>query len=59
MSGEESQRDKTVYHKGTSLQVIRYRDWKAHFVVQHHGWAGPKDELNVPLLFYLRRAPYE
>ena len=38
---------------------MRHGDWKAHFVVREHGWAGPKDELNAPLLFNLRRDPYE
>lgn len=57
--GEESNRDEIVYYEGTNLQAIRYRDWKAHFVIQNHGWAGPKDELNAPLLFNLRRDPYE
>ena len=27
--------------------------------VQNHGWSGPKEELNAPLLFNLRRDPYE
>lgn len=27
--------------------------------IQDHGWAGPKEELNAPLLFNLRRDPYE
>lgn len=28
-------------------------------MVQNHGWGGPSDELNAPLLFNLRRDPYE
>ena len=55
----ESQRKEIIYYEGRDLQAVRYQDWKAHFVVQHHGWAGPKDELNAPLLFNLRRDPYE
>lgn len=57
--GAESNRDEIIYYEGTSLQAVRYRDWKAHFVIQEHGWAGPKDDLNAPLLFNLRRDPYE
>ena len=41
------------------MQAIRVDDWKAHFVVQNHGWGGAKEELNAPLLFNLRRDPYE
>ena len=55
----ESQRPEIFYYAGSSLQALRYNDWKAHFVVQNHGWGGPKDELNAPLLFNLRRDPYE
>ena len=45
--------------EGTDLQAVRYNDWKAHFTIQEKGWAGPKEELNAPLLFNLRRDPYE
>jgi hypothetical protein len=38
---------------------VRYNDGKAHFVVQNHGWGGAKEHLNAPLLFNLRRDPYE
>ncbi|PYG25550.1 arylsulfatase [Pelagimonas varians] len=54
-----SNRKEIVYYEGTDLQAVRYNDWKAHFTIQTHGWAGPKDELNAPLLFNLRRDPYE
>jgi arylsulfatase len=60
LTGEtDSNRDEIIYYEGTDLQAVRYRDWKAHFTVQEHGWAGPKDELNAPRLFNLRRDPYE
>jgi arylsulfatase len=60
LTGEtDSNRKEIVYYEGPDLQAIRYGDWKAHFTVQTHGWAGPKDELNAPLLFNLRRDPYE
>lgn len=55
----DSSRKEIVYSVGPDLQVIRYNDWKAHFVVQNNGWAGGKEELNAPLLFNLRRDPYE
>lgn len=54
-----SQRHEVFYYSGTRLQAVRYNDWKAHFVVQNHGWAGPAEALNAPLLYNLRRDPYE
>ncbi|WP_120499831.1 arylsulfatase [Roseovarius sp. EL26] len=60
LTGEsESNRKEIIYYEGPDLQAVRYGDWKAHFTVQTHGWSGPKDELNAPLLFNLRRDPYE
>ena len=60
LTGETgSNRAEIIYYEGTDLQAVRYNDWKAHFAVQEHGWAGPKEELNAPLLFNLRRDPYE
>lgn len=58
-ASQTSSRKEIVYYEGTNLQAIRYQDWKAHFVIQNDGWAGPKEELNAPLLFNLRRDPYE
>lgn len=55
----ESNRSEVFYYSGTRLQAVRYNDWKAHFVVQNHGWGGPSEQLNAPLLFNLRRDPYE
>ncbi len=55
----DSSRQEIVYYEGTDLQAVRHGDWKAHFVIQEKGWAGPKEELNAPLLFNLRRDPYE
>ena len=57
--GSESNRKEIMYYEGTNLQAVRVGDWKAHFVVQNHGWGGAKEELNAPLLFNLRRDPYE
>lgn len=60
LTGEtDSNRKEIVYYEGPALQAVRYGDWKAHFTIQNHGWGGPKDELNAPLLFNLRRDPYE
>ena len=55
----KSKRAEIFYYNGTKLQAVRKGDWKAHFAVQNHGWSGPVDELNAPLLFNLRRDPYE
>lgn len=55
----ESNRNEIYYYERDKLQAVRVGDWKAHFIVQNRGWGGPKDELNAPLLFNLRRDPYE
>lgn len=54
-----SNRKEIIYYERDQLQAVRYGDWKAHFVVQPNGWAGAKEKLNAPLLFNLRRDPYE
>ncbi len=54
-----SKRKEIIYYEGTTLQAIHYNDWKAHFVVQNEGWFEPKEKLGMPLLFNLRRDPYE
>ncbi len=54
-----SARKEIVYYEGTTLQALRYSDWKAHFIIQPEGWFGPKQKLNGALLFNLRRDPYE
>jgi arylsulfatase len=56
---EPSQRKEIFYYERDRLQAVRVGDWKAHFVVQNNGWSGAKEELNAPLLFNLRRDPYE
>ncbi|MFC1236263.1 arylsulfatase [Vibrio sp. F74] len=55
----ESSRKEIFYYERDKLQAVRVGDWKAHFVVQNEGWGGAKEELNAPLLFNLRRDPYE
>lgn len=54
-----SNRKEIFYYERTKLQAVRVGNWKAHFVVQNHGWSGAKEELNAPLLFNLRQDPYE
>jgi arylsulfatase len=46
-----SNRESVFYYETTTLQAVRHNDWKAHFVVQNHGWGGAKEKLNAPLLF--------
>lgn len=55
----ESRRKEIIYYERTTLQAVRYGDWKAHFIVQNHGWSGAKEELTAPLLFNLRQDPLE
>ncbi|MGB5706450.1 MAG: arylsulfatase [Arenicellales bacterium] len=54
-----SKHEAIVYYEGTTLQALRYNDWKAHFIIQPEGWFGPKVKLGAPLLVNLRRDPYE
>lgn len=54
-----SKRHEIIYYEGSTLQAVRYNDWKAHFIVQNEGWFGPKEKLGAPLLFNLRRDPFE
>ena len=54
-----SKHNEIIYYEGTTLQALRYNDWKTHFIVQNEGWFGPKEKLGAPLLFNLRRDPYE
>ena len=46
------------------LTALRYEDWKAVFMEQKaeatlRAWIEPWTELRVPLIFHLRRDPYE
>lgn len=54
-----SKRKEIIYYERTTLQAVRYGDWKAHFIVQRGGWFGAKERLGAPLLFNLRQDPYE
>lgn len=54
-----SSRKEIIYYEGTTLQAIRHEDWKAHFIIQNGGWFGSKEKLGAPLLFNLRRDPFE
>ncbi|MCP4890488.1 MAG: arylsulfatase [Planctomycetaceae bacterium] len=59
LGAADSKRKEVIYYEGPTLQAIRYGDWKAHFIVQNEGWFGAKEKLGAPLLFNLRRDPYE
>ncbi len=55
-----------IFYFGDSgeLTALRYQDWKIIFLEQERyttlrAWAEPWTELRVPLLFNLRRDPYE
>ena len=59
-----SNRKEIVYYEGTDLQAVRYNDWKAVFMEQRveatlQAWAEPFIPLRIPLIFNLRRDPYE
>ena len=62
---EENPRKEIFYFADTGeLTALRYNDWKAIFLEQEskdtlRAWIEPWKELRVPLIFNLRRDPYE
>ncbi|NBB71672.1 MAG: sulfatase-like hydrolase/transferase [Alphaproteobacteria bacterium] len=62
---EESPRDEIFYFTDDGdLAALRYNDWKLMFLEQEEwgtlrAWAEPFTELRLPLMFNLRRDPYE
>lgn len=62
---EETPRDEIFYFSDDGdLMALRYRDWKFVFLEQREVgtlnlWANPFTELRLPLIFNLRRDPYE
>ncbi|NOQ15785.1 MAG: sulfatase-like hydrolase/transferase [Methyloprofundus sp.] len=62
---DKSPRDEIFYFSDDGdLTALRYKDWKAIFMEQRvegtlQAWAEPFVPLRVPLLFNLRRDPYE
>ena len=62
---EENPRKEIFYFSDTGeLTALRYNDWKALFLEQEakgtlRAWIEPWKELRVPLIFNLRRDPYE
>lgn len=62
---EESPRDEIFYFTDDGdLAALRYSDWKLMFLEQEEwatlrAWAEPFTELRLPLMFNLRRDPYE
>ena len=67
LKGEEeaSPRNEVFYFSDDGdLTALRYNDWKAIFLEHRYpqtlrAWAEPWTELRIPLLFNLRRDPYE
>ncbi|MEP2783961.1 MAG: arylsulfatase [Pseudoruegeria sp.] len=67
LTGEEdaSPRQEIFYFSDDGdLTALRYNDWKAVFLEHRYpqtlrAWAEPWTELRIPLLFNLRRDPYE
>ncbi len=62
---EETPRKEVFYFSDDGdLTALRYGDWKAIFLEHRYpqtlrAWAEPWTELRIPLLFNLRRDPYE
>jgi len=62
---EENPRKEIFYFADTGeLTALRYNDWKAIFLEQEtkdtlRAWIEPWKELRIPLIFNLRRDPYE
>ncbi len=55
----ESPREELIFFEGADLLAVCCGNWTAHFAIESQGWAGAKEELNAPLVFNLRRVPYE
>ncbi len=63
-SDESPRREVFYFSDEGDLTALRYNDWKAIFLEQRaettlRAWAEPWTPLRVPLLFNLRRDPYE
>ena len=64
-NADESPRKEIFYFSDDGdLTALRYNDWKAIFLEHRYpqtlqAWAEPWTELRIPLLFNLRRDPYE
>jgi len=62
---DESERQEIFYFSDTGdLTALRYADWKLVFMEQPsdaglRAWIDPWQPLRVPLIFHLRRDPYE
>ena len=62
---EQSQRNEIFYFSDTGdLTALRFKDWKLIFLEQERketlrAWIEPWKPLRIPLLFNLRRDPYE
>ena len=65
MGASEAPRDEIFYFSDDGdLTALRFRDWKLIFMEQKveatlEAWANPFTPLRIPLLFNLRRDPYE
>jgi len=67
LTGESDQSDRNEIFYFTDdgdLSALRYRDWKLIFLEQRvegtlQAWAEPFVELRIPLMFNLRRDPFE
>ena len=53
-----SARDHILYYSETSLQAIRWRQWKLHFATRD-GYYGPTTQLEAPWVFNVRQDPFE
>ena len=43
----------------STLGAIRIGDWKYVFIDQPDGWPSAKNKLNMPIIYNLRRDPFE
>jgi arylsulfatase A-like enzyme len=54
-----SARHEFFYFDEANLGAIRIDDYKYVFIVQPFGWLGPKERVNMPLIYNIRLDPFE
>jgi arylsulfatase A-like enzyme len=54
-----SARHEFFYFDESNLGAVRIDDYKYVFIVQPIGWLGPKERVNMPLIYNVRLDPFE
>jgi arylsulfatase len=57
-ASDESARDHFLYYSESSLEAVRWKQWKVHFTTRT-GYYGVNTTLEIPWLFNIRQDPFE